>query len=299
MTRTHTATGPRLVSANGVDLCIQTFGTATDPAILLIGGAASSMDWWEDDFCELLATGPRFVVRYDLRDTGQSVSYEPGAPGYTGSDLLDDAVGLLDALGIARAHVVGISAGGGVGQELALEHAARVETLTLIATSPVARDPDAPDLPPMSDELAARFADPPPEPDWSNREAVIDYVVEGLRPFAGSLPFDEEGQRALVGRIVDRTANIASSETNHWILESGEPVQGRLGELNVPTLVLHGTEDPLFPYAHGKALAAEIPGARLVPLAGAGHELPPRPLWNVVVPAILEHTREGAHEQAP
>ena len=90
---------PKLVSANGVDLCVQTFGEAGDPAILLIGGAESSMDWWEDGFCELLASGRRFVIRYDLRDTGQSVSYEPGAPGYDGSDLVADAVGLLDALG--------------------------------------------------------------------------------------------------------------------------------------------------------------------------------------------------------
>lgn len=162
-----------LVSANEVDLCIQTFGAAGEPTILLIGGAESSMDWWQDEFCELLASGPRYVIRYDLRDTGQSVSYEPGAPGYDGSDLVADAVGVLDALGIARAHVVGISMGGGIGQHLALEHSGRVETLTLISTSPVGpRGPDKPGLPPMSEELASSFAEPAPEPDWSDREAV-------------------------------------------------------------------------------------------------------------------------------
>lgn len=283
-----------MVSANGVDLCVQTFGQEGEPAILLIGGAQSSMDWWEDEFCELLASGPRFVIRYDLRDTGQSVTYEPGAPGYDGSDLVADAVGLLDALGIGRAHVVGISMGGGIAQHLALEHAGRVATLTLISTSPVGpRGTDKPDLPPMSEELASRFAEPTPEPDWSDREAVIHYIVDGLRPFAGSLPFDEERQRAVVERVVDRTVNIESSMKNHWIMDGGEPVRGRLGELNVPTLVLHGTEDPLFPYGHAEAVVEEIPRARLVPLVGGGHEMPPRPLWNRVVAAVLDHTTEG------
>ena len=282
---------PKRVSANGVDLCVQTFGQESDPAILLIAGAECSMDWWEDELCELLAAGPRFVIRYDLRDTGQSVTYPPGAPEYDGTDLTADAVGVLDALGIERAHIVGMSSGGGIGQELALVHADRVATVTLLSTSPVGPRPaDRPDLPSMSPELASRFAEPAPEPDWSDREAVIDYIVEGLRPFSGSLPFDEESRRALVGRVFDRTINIASSMKNHWLLEDGEPVTRPLSEVTAPTLVLHGTEDPLFPYEHGEALAREIPGAHLVPLEGAGHELPPRPLWNLVVAAILEHT---------
>jgi pimeloyl-ACP methyl ester carboxylesterase len=281
------------VVANGVELCVQTFGEANDPALLLIGGAECSMDWWEDELCELLAGGRRFVVRYDLRDTGQSVSYEPGAPGYDGSDFVLDAVGVLDASGIARAHVVGISSGGGIAQYLAVEHPGRVATLTLIATSPIGpRSAGAPDLPPMSGKLAARFTEPAPDPDWSDRNAVVDHIVQSLRPFAGSLPVDEERQRALVERIVERTVNIESSLKNHWIMDEGEPLRGRIGELDVPTLVLHGTDDPLFPYGHGEALAAEIPGARLLPLEGMGHELPPRPLWDRVVTAILQHTDE-------
>jgi pimeloyl-ACP methyl ester carboxylesterase len=282
---------PTTVLANGVELCVQTFGDPASPAILLIGGAASSMDWWDDEFCERLASGPRFVIRYDLRDTGQSVTYEPGAPRYGGSDLVADAVGLLDALGIARAHVVGISMGGGIAQHLALDHADRVASLTLISTSP-----SGPGLPPPSAELRARFEEPLPEPDWSDRQAVVDYMVEDLRPYAGTLPFDVEEMRALAGRIVDRTVNIASSMKNHWILEGGEPVRPRLGEIGAPTLVLHGTEDPLFPYGHGEALAAEIPAARLVPLEGVGHEMPPRPVWDLVLAAILDHT--GPQPQA-
>jgi pimeloyl-ACP methyl ester carboxylesterase len=278
---------PRMVLANGVELCVQTFGDPASPAILLIGGAASSMDWWEDEFCVRLASAPRFVIRYDLRDTGQSVSYEPGAPPYSGPDLVTDAVGVLDALRVARAHVVGISMGGGIAQHIALDHADRVASLTLISTSP-----GGPDLPPMSDELKTQFQEPPPEPDWSDRQAVVNYMVEDLRPYAGTLPFDEEEMRALVERIVDRTVNIASSMKNHWLLEGGEPVRPRLGEIRAPTLVLHGTKDPLFPYGHAEALAAEIPGARLLPLEGVGHEMPPRPVWDQVVSAILDHTAE-------
>jgi pimeloyl-ACP methyl ester carboxylesterase len=278
---------PTMVLANGVELCVQTFGDPESPAILLIGGAATSMDWWEEEFCERLASGPRFVIRYDLRDTGQSVSYEPGAPQYGGPDLVTDAVGLLDALRLARAHVVGTSMGGGIAQRLALDHADRVASLTLIATSPGGAD-----LPPMSDELRAWFEEPPPEPDWSDRQAVVDYIVEDLRQHAGTLPFDEEEMRGFAGRIVDRTVNIASSMKNHYLLEGDEPVGPRLGELTAPNLVLHGTEDPLFPYGHAEALAAEIPGARLLPLEGMGHELPPRPMWDQVVAAILDHTAE-------
>jgi hypothetical protein len=125
----------RIVQANGIGLCVQTFGEAASPAILLVSGAAASMDWWEDEFCERLAAGP----------TG------PGDPG----------------------------------------------------------------LPPMSDELRARFEEPLPEPDWSDRQAVVDYMVEGLRPFAGAFPFDQVDMRALAGRIFDRTVNIESSVKNH------------------------------------------------------------------------------------
>ena len=97
----------RILHANGVDLCVETFGGQTDPAILLIMGSSASMDWWRVEFCDRLAAGPRFVIRYDHRDTGRSASDEPGAPGYTGDDLVDDAAGLIESLGLERAHLVG------------------------------------------------------------------------------------------------------------------------------------------------------------------------------------------------
>ena len=284
----------RLVRANGVDLCVETFGGASSPALLLIAGGANSMDWWEDGFCELLAKDGRFVVRYDQRDTGESVSYPPGAPGYTGADLVADAVALLEALGIARAHLVGMSMGAGIAQHAALRFPERVASLTLIASSPaVPGRPERPQLPPPSDHLRAIFADPPKPPDWSDREAVIDYFVADVLAYQGSIPYDEASLRMLVTRVVDRTSNVESSMTNHFVLADDEPALGRLTEIQARTLVLHGTEDPLFPIAHGEALAAEIPNARLLRLEGMGHEVPPEPLWDVVVPALLEHTAES------
>jgi pimeloyl-ACP methyl ester carboxylesterase len=167
-----------------------------------------------------------------------------------------------------------------------------VASLTLIATSPAVSDPERPRLPPPSAKLAAYFTNPMPQPDWSDREAVIDYVVADQLPYLGSIPVDEAGLRALAARIVDRTASMESSMTNHTSAEEGQPVRGRLGEIEAPTLVLHGTEDPLFPIEHGEQLAAEIPGARLLRLEAMGHQVPPRELWDAVVPAILEHTAE-------
>jgi pimeloyl-ACP methyl ester carboxylesterase len=278
-----------------VDLCVQTIGDASAPAILLIAGAASSMDWWEDEFCARLAAAGRYVVRYDLRDTGQSVTYPPGEPGYGGHDLVEDAAGVLDALRIECAHVAGMSMGGGIAQRLAADHPDRVASLILMATSlALPRGADRPALPPPSDELKSRFASPPPEPDWSDRAAVIDYIVEDLRAYRGSRPFDEEKLRDLVGRVVDRTLNIASSMKNHFLIHSDEPAQSRDMSIRAPTLVVHGTEDPLFPYGHGEALAAAIPGARLLPLEGVGHELPPPEVWDEVIRAIVDHTSHTA-----
>src|ERR671933_703073 len=135
----------RIIRANEVDLCVQTFGDRADPPILLIMGGASSMDWWEDGFCERLMAGSRFVVRYDHRDTGRSVSYEPGATPYSLRNLAEDAVGLLDAFGLESAHLVGMSMGGWIGQLAAPDPPRRVSSLTLTSRPP----PDAPSDPVM------------------------------------------------------------------------------------------------------------------------------------------------------
>lgn len=283
-----------IMDVNGVDLCVDTIGDERDPAILLMSGAGASMDWWEDELCQRLAAGGRFAIRYDNRDTGQSVTYPAGAPGYTGADLAADAVGVLDALGLRSAHLVGISMGGGLAQRIAVDHPDRVDSMVLISTTlALAGGPGISELPPMSEELRAYFAAPPPEPDWSDRTSVVEYLVDFDRRLSTPEYFDEPHTRRLVERVVDRSRDMAASMTNHGRIEEGEPPRGGVTKVNAPTLVIHGTADPLFPYGHAEALVREIPDAELLPLPGMGHQMPPRPFWPTVVPAILRHTSGG------
>lgn len=245
-------------------LCVQAFGRRDGPAVLLIGGASRSMDWWDIGFCERLAeaTGG-LVIRYDHRDTGESTWYPPGSPDYTFADLAADPIAILDALGLARAHLVGLSMGGQLAQVAALHEPGRVASLTLIATSP---EPRAPDLPPTTGPLQTHFDTAVP-PDWADRAAVIDYVVAQDRAYASDWP-PQEGAvtRERAAAVCDRTACVQASHTNHYAMRGHARWRDRLGTLNMPTLVLHGTRDPLFTIEHGIALAAEIPGARLLPL---------------------------------
>ena len=283
----------RIVRANGVDLCVETSGDRRHPAILLVHGASASMLAWEDAFCERLAGGGRFVLRYDHRDTGRSVSYPAGAPPYALRDLLADAIGLLDVLGIERAHVVGRSMGGALAMLAALDHRDRVSTLTLMATSAGGAGLSPPS-PAFLDHLRSGK-----RPDWSDRESAVDHVLGLLRVFDGGTPhWDEAAMREQVGRDVDRTRDIAASQTNHFLIALGEPFRHRLSSLDVPTLVIHGERDPVFPLDHARALQAEIPGAELLLLPETGH-LILAPSWDVVVPALLRHTAPGRSVGAP
>jgi pimeloyl-ACP methyl ester carboxylesterase len=215
------STSERIVKANGVELCVESFGDPTDPAVLLIHGAGHSLLAWDEEFVRRLVAGGRQVIRYDSRDAGRSTAYPAGSPAYGLCDLVADAAALLDVLGITAAHVVGMSQGAAVAQLLALDHADRVASLALASSTP---------------------------------------------------------------------GDIAAQLTNPFMIDAGEPWRGRLGEICAPTLVLHGTEDPLFPIGHGRALAAEITGARFIPLEQTGHEVFPRYQWDIVIPAILDHT---------
>jgi pimeloyl-ACP methyl ester carboxylesterase len=212
------------------------------------------------------------------------MTYEPGRPGYGGPDLVADAVRVLDAYGIAVAHVVGLSMGGALTQLLALDFPDRVASLVLIGTSPAGA---ADDLPPAADAYRAYMATVG-EVDWSDPASVAGHIVAEWRALAGRRPFDEAAVRALADRDVARAERPASAQ-NHALLSGGGPWRHRLGSLAAPTLVVHGTADPLFPIGHGEALAAEIPGARLLRLEGAGHGLE-RPDWDTVADAILAHT---------
>jgi pimeloyl-ACP methyl ester carboxylesterase len=269
--------GETMVPANGVDLCLETFGAVSDAPVLLIAGGASSMDWWEDDFCRRLAGGGRFVIRYDHRDTGRSTSFPPGRPPYSQVDMAGDALGVLDALGIARAHVVGLSLGGGLAQRLAVEDEPRLRTLTLMSTTPG----------PVDEPPAATAS--LPCLDWSDRATAVERLVACVAAIGGPFTADAAHLRELAVRMLSRTPDPASC-ANHWLAGCGPPVRDRLGTVGLPTLILHGTVDPLYSMAHPAALAREIPAARLVPLTGVGHEFPPRAVWDVVVAEILRHT---------
>jgi pimeloyl-ACP methyl ester carboxylesterase len=275
----------RLIEANGVELCTESFGDPADSPVLLIMGIGASMLSWEEEFCRMLADGGRFVIRYDHRDTGRSATYPPGRPAYTGADLVADAVGVLDAYGITAAHVVGVSAGGAFAQLLTLGFPDRVLSLVLISTSPAT--PGERGLPPATEPYRRFLA--VAEVDWSDEGSVIEYLVGYARVLAGGeRRFDEPAIRELVRRDVERAHDIAASE-NHAAIPEGDVGREPLSSIAVPTLVIHGTADPMFPLAHGEALAEEIPGATLLALDRAGHGIE-RADWDAVVRAIIEHT---------
>ncbi len=275
----------RMIEANGVELCTESFGDPADSPVLLVMGTGASMLWWEEGFCQMLADGGRFVIRYDHRDTGRSVTYEPRRPEYTGADLVADAVGVLDAYGIPAAHLVGASAGGAFAQLLALEFAERVLSLVLISTSPAT--PGARDLPPPTDAFGQFVSTA--EVDWSAGESVIEYLVAYSRLLAGGRrPFDEAAMRELVRRDVKRARDYGATQ-NHDLIPEGESSSTPLTSVKVPTLVIHGTADPMFPLEHGEALAREILGARLLRLEDAGHGVD-RADWAAISRGILDHT---------
>jgi pimeloyl-ACP methyl ester carboxylesterase len=261
------------VRANGVDLGIESFGREDDPLVLLAGG--TTMLSWPDALCERLASGGRRVVRYDLRDSGASTTCDPENPAYDLRDLVADAAALVGALGAGTAHLGGVGVGGMVAQVAALDHPEVFSALTLVGTRPVAPGPVDEDLPDHdSAVMAALFSHP--LPDWSDRDAVAAFAAEG----AELLGDDPEEVRARATRIWGRTpsSDPAVHQANQLgmvfsRIDCAPRWRERLGELDVPTLVVHGRADPFFPVGNGEALAAEIPAARLLVLDDMGTAL--------------------------
>jgi pimeloyl-ACP methyl ester carboxylesterase len=269
----------QFLDVNGVRLCVETFGRSDDPAILLIHGASASMLWWEAGLCEQLAASGRFVIRYDQRDTGRSTTYPVGEPAYDLVDLAGDALAILDRLGIQQAHVVGCSMFGALVLLLGVDHPERVASLTFVSTSTC-----EPGLPPIGGH------GPDQPTDLSDPAVQVEYVLDVLRAYDGVSPFfDEATARALVEADVARAADMAASLTNPFLIEMSGPVRGSFGDIAAPTLVVHGERDPVFPLPHGEALARAVPGAELVVLADAAHDLP-RQRWDDFVTALVRHT---------
>ena len=204
-------------------------------------------------------------------------------------DLAADATGVLDAYGIDRAHLVGMSLGGMIAQILALTCSERVLSMTLMSSSEFGSA--NPDLPPIDPRILA-YHQAASTLDWSNENAVIDYMVGGWHLLSGSAhPFDEAAIRVIAAGEVRRAVSLLSM-FNHALLKGGEQHYGKLGEIETPTLVIHGTEDPVLPYPHGMALARKIRRAKLLTLQGTGHELH-RADWDTIVRSILAHTAEA------
>lgn len=277
--------GERMLMINAASSCVQVQGGADDPTVLLVG---SSMLSWPDELCEMLVAGGRRVIRYDVRDTGRSESYPLGAPGYSLADLVDDAVGVLDATSTEDAHVAGFSTGGWIAQRLALGHPERVATLTLVASRPNTPGPVDDDLPGHAETLMHVIMNTP-EPDWSDERAVVDHLVLQARALAGAGAFDEAAARAHAEAVVARTTDVKCATINIAFADHGPRWRERLGEITAPTLVLHGEDDPFFPIGNGEALAAEIPDGRLVRLDRVGHSLPAHAL-PLVADQMLAHT---------
>ena len=262
------------VTANGVGLGMESFGDEGAPLVLLAGG--TTMLSWPDALCQRLADGGRRVVRYDLRDSGESTTVDPEAPAYTLRDLAADAAALVEALGGGPAHLAGIGVGGMVAQVAVLDHPGAFSALTLVGTRPVAPGPPDGDLPDHDPATMGRlFARP--MPDWSDRAAVADFAAAG----AGIRGDDPVVARSTAARIWDRTPGTAAPVqlANQLglvfsTLDCAPRWRERLPGIEVPTLVVHGRRDPFFPVGNGEAIAREIPGARLLVLEDAAIAIP-------------------------
>jgi pimeloyl-ACP methyl ester carboxylesterase len=261
-------------NANDTTIGIESFGDDNAPLVLLAGG--TTMLSWPDSLCERLAADRRRVVRYDLRDSGESTTADPNAPAYTLRDLAADAAALVDALGGGPAHLAGIGVGGMVAQVAALDHPDAFSALTLVGTRAVAPGPPDDDLPDHDQATMGRlFARP--MPDWTDRGAVADFAAAG----AEILGNDPVAARAIALRIWDRTPSTAPPiQLANQLgivfskLDCTPRWRERLSEIEVPTLVVHGRRDPFFPVGNGEAIAREVPGARWLVLEQAATAIP-------------------------
>lgn len=278
----------RIINADGVEIATEAFGDPSHDPILLIMGAMASMLWWPEEFCQKLAAQGRYVIRYDNRDTGLSTFYKPASPPYTKDDMAEDAMRVLDAYGIERSHLVGMSLGGEIAQIAALAHPARVRTLTLISSTPVGVDTSTQ---PQTSDTYMEHAAAGESIDWTDNAQVIDFIVKDTQMIAGTAhPYDEVRARKLVKHDVERARNFVSA-TNHFMLKGGQAWKGKLGQLAAPLLVIHGTVDPIFPIEHGELLAQTVDGAELIRLEGGGHEIHPED-WDAIISAIEVRTGE-------
>ncbi len=289
-----------IARANGIELCYETFGTPGDPPILLVMGLASQMILWEEEFCRQLAGEGFWVIRFDNRDIGKSTKFprsgSPGAlslmltpftknfiaPSYTLGDMAADTVGLMDALNIARAHIVGVSMGGMIAQEVAIRYPMRLRSLTSIMSTTGNTK-----LPRAEPQALAVLLKPTPK----DHDSYMQRYTDTWRVLAGDvLPLDPARTIAQGELAFSRGINPKGVARQLKAIIAAPDRTTALAQVTVPTLVMHGSKDPLVPIAHGRATAHAIPSSSFEVIEGMGHALP-RAAWPQLIAAIARHAR--------
>ena len=261
----------KIVSFNNTEIFTESFGDFENPAILLIMGASSSMIWWESEFCEKLANNGFFVIRFDNRDTGKSTHYPIGKPDYSFDDMAEDAVRVLDAYGIKKAVIMGMSMGGMLAQIIAVRHPERISGLVLLCSVFITKADGG--LPQSSDEVNVFFeAIAKTIPAESSGDIVNAALAQWQSTNQSSRPHDLEYIRKMISYDAER-ALCYESRTNHFAVRMNDGELGRISQIAAPVLVIQGTEDVVIPYQHGVLLSKTLPSATLLTLNGAGHEL--------------------------
>ncbi len=268
-------------AANGIQIEYETFGDPKTRPLLLIGGLADQLIHWDDDLCGDFVQRGHYVIRFDNRDAGLSTKCDDSPP-YTLDDMADDAVALLDALGIGKAHICGISMGGMIAQTVAIRHPSRVLSLISIYSTTGNRD-----LPPPDPAVIGLLLAPAPR----EREAHIEQMAVLLKAMAGrGFAFDEGWTRMIIGRAYDRSFSPEGTARQVNAVMTQGNRKHALASLTVPTLVIQGTDDPLVSAEAGRDIAEAISGARLMLIEGMGHDLPHGGAWPTIVEAITSHT---------
>lgn len=293
-----------IASANGIEIAYDEFGDAKAPTILLIMGLGTQMIAWPEPFCELLAVRGFHVVRFDNRDIGLSTKFDAAGPADVGAafmqamarkpvtspykldDMAADAIGLMDTLGIQRAHVVGASMGGMIAQIVAAKYPGRTQSLISIMSSS-----GNPDLPPAKPEAIGALLAPRPSPD--DPEKIIAHGMDVYRVIGSpGFPTSDEELRSKVVRATDRSYYPAGVGRQLVAVLGSRSRVDLLKTIAAPTLVIHGADDPLVPVEAGKDTARHVPGARLQIIPGMGHDLAPG-LVPILAKAIAEHCRDA------
>jgi pimeloyl-ACP methyl ester carboxylesterase len=290
-----------VAQSNGIEIAYETFGNAEDPALLLVMGLGCQLILWDEELCRMFAERGFFVIRFDNRDVGLSSKIEGGpqpdvfaaiggdasSASYTLEDMAADAVGLLDHLGIEAAHVAGVSMGGMIAQQLAIDHPERV--LSLVSIMSTTGDPEVGQ--PLPHALPALVG-----PSPTDRDGYIEFNAQVFKTIGSpAYPPDDQWLRAMAGASYDRCHYPIGFMRQLLGVIASPDRTAALANVQVPTLVIHGEADPLITISGGEATASAVPGAKLVKVPGMGHDLP-RELWPRVVDEIAAN---AARTQAP